>query len=398
MTTFLSRSFQCKCVLLCGTCDLPARAMACCMHQYNGKYSCIKCEQPGESLKVGQRGRVQVFLPVSADELDKLKAPSRTDEDVKQCAKTSLENGMTEPVKGIKGPSYLSEIPAYSFVHGTSIDYMHCILLGISKSLLNLWFSSDFKTEPFSLIGVSQLVNDRLLSVKPPNNITRLPRSIEDRQHWKASEHRNWLLFYAVPVLKGLLPEECLEHLQCLSTGLFLLLKDSISHAEIDLAEKLFCHFYLMFSHIYGSRWVTLNTHQIIHFPDNVRDMGPLWCFSCFPFENANGDLLQLYNGTQFVDRQILDALSIMQRLPVLQQSVFRKGSPAYDLAKQICGKPDYEQDVCIGPNIYKVGGSKTVELSSEELDAVTKSLGYRPTRVVRFGYFKISLKPVVFS
>ena len=51
----------CKAVLLCGTADLPARRLLCNHVQYNGAFSCWKCEHEGESATV-KRGHARIFL------------------------------------------------------------------------------------------------------------------------------------------------------------------------------------------------------------------------------------------------------------------------------------------------------------------------------------------------
>lgn len=90
---------------------------------------------------------------------------------------------------------------------------MHCVLEGVIKSLLKLWYSSSLETEPFNVSDRVQGVDKRLSQIKPPNDITRCPRKIENEmQHWKASEFRSFLLFYGPIVLRGILPEEHYTH------------------------------------------------------------------------------------------------------------------------------------------------------------------------------------------
>ena len=50
---------------------------------------------------------------------------------------------------------------------------------------------------------------------------------------------------------------------------------------------------------------MTINVHSLLHVCDNVRNLGPLWCNSCFPFENMNGVLKLMFHGSQRVDRQV---------------------------------------------------------------------------------------------
>ena len=50
---------------------------------------------------------------------------------------------------------------------------------------------------------------------------------------------------------------------------------------------------------------MTINIHNLLHLPDTVKRLGPLWAHSCFPFENANGELLKLFHGSQAVEKQV---------------------------------------------------------------------------------------------
>ena len=79
-----------------------------------------------------------------------------------------------------------AQLSNFDVVDGVAVDYMHGILLGVCKQLLKLWLDSKFSSEDWycgSLIG---LIDERLLSIKPPNSITRVPRSLEHhRKYWK---------------------------------------------------------------------------------------------------------------------------------------------------------------------------------------------------------------------
>ena len=41
------------------------------------------------------------------------------------------------------------------------------------------------------------------------------------------------------------------------------------------------------------------NVHGLLHLPEVVTKLGPLWAHSCFPFEAANGKLLKMFHGSQ---------------------------------------------------------------------------------------------------
>ena len=160
-----------------------------------------------------------------------------------------------------------------------------------------------------------QEVDEGLSQIKPPNDIMRCPRKIENEmQYWKASEFRSFLLFYGPIVLDGILPQEHYTHfifLSILSRAIFILLGDSITYKELEHAERLLQHFCLMFSALYSEGKETINVHSLLHLADDVRNLGPLWTHSCFPFESYNGNLLKLFHGTQNVQLQIVSAVAI---------------------------------------------------------------------------------------
>ncbi|KAK0172792.1 hypothetical protein PV328_006066 [Microctonus aethiopoides] len=59
------------------------------------------------------------------------------------------------------------------------------------------------------------------------------------------------------------------------------------------------------FETIYGLRYCSINIHLLLHLPDDVELLGPLWVNSCFSFENINGQLIKKIQGTSNLDSQI---------------------------------------------------------------------------------------------
>lgn len=81
-------------------------------------------------------------------------------------------------------------------------------------------------------------LNERLLSIHPPHIFIRLPRRLEDRSDWKASEWRHWLLFYRLPCTVGLLPAPYRKHLRKLSEACAILLSTNLDHSLLSYAGK----------------------------------------------------------------------------------------------------------------------------------------------------------------
>ena len=83
--------------------------------------------------------------------------------------------------------------------------------------------------------------------------------------------------FYRPIVLRDILPDEHYTHFIFLSEAIFILLGESITLHELDHAEKLLQHFYMMFSALYRTEGKeTINVHSLLHLADDIRNLGPL--------------------------------------------------------------------------------------------------------------------------
>ena len=117
-----------RAILLCGTSDLPAKACVCNTMQFNVSFGCFKSLQPGCTVKVGQKGGHVHAFPFNRENLKGLR---RTHAEFLADAKA---------VRGVKGSCWFAGLQYY-MVKGTAVDYMHYVLEGVTKSLLNMWFS-----------------------------------------------------------------------------------------------------------------------------------------------------------------------------------------------------------------------------------------------------------------
>lgn len=182
--------FTCKLLTIAGTCDLPAKALVLNTVQFNGKFGCLKCEQPGQTVKTGEKGHVHAF-PFQPDNP---KGPSRTHNNFIEHAMVAYESDSI--IQGVKGPTYLGRLKTYDLVLSTGIDYIHCVLLGVMRTLMFLWFSTEFSRCDFCMARSVKEVDKRLNEIHPPF-YTRFPRSVfSHRMFFKASEYRSILLFF----------------------------------------------------------------------------------------------------------------------------------------------------------------------------------------------------------
>jgi len=345
------------------------------MIQFNGKYGCSHCLQSGKTLAVGLRDTVHVYPYIQDDPI----GPKHTAKQLDQHSHEAVAS--QKPVFGIKGPSWLSVIPDYNVIKGNVIDYMHCVLLGVTKMLLKLWFDSQHSKEMWYWGTKVHEADSKLLQIKPPLTITRTPRSIQEhRAYWKASEYRAWLLFYLIPVMLSILPQEYLAHHMLLVEAIYLLLQDAIDHTEIAKAELLIQHYCFKVQFYCGERFMTANLHHLLHLTQVVRDFGPLCSYSCFPYEGLNGQLLNYIKGMQHVETQILETVHISQSLSFIAQTHLHPGSEENHFCLHMTSvKHTSERETPIGENHSALGtitqvSSLSDPMHQQALLVITKS------------------------
>lgn len=218
-------------------------------------------------------------------------------------AETALNDD--SPHMGVKGPCASPKLMP-DFVVGSAIDQMHCVFSGVVKKLLSLWFDSSHKNELHSLADTADVINDRLIKIKPSSFVHRMPRSTEDLIHWKASELKNWFFYYSLPVMNGIMQREYLDNFSMLIAGIALLNSDSITNADVNRASNFLHMFVREFEILYGLKNCSINGHLIIHLSQSVLAFGPLRTNDCFRQEDLNGQYFNVIKGTRHIDSQIV--------------------------------------------------------------------------------------------
>ena len=188
-------------------------------------------------------------------------------------------------VQGIYGTSpraYTTDL-----VNSVPVDYMHCVLEGGTRWLMNSWLDSKHHVTPYCIGTHVQQIDRELLKQRPPSEFSRPPRSIQKHfKYWKASELRHWLLYYSLPLLMHHLPSLYWHHYALLVCAVHIMLSDSITRAQIDAAEQMLTDFYCLVPELYGESSCTHNM---------LRLWRPLWTHSAFGFENKNGCLKHIF-------------------------------------------------------------------------------------------------------
>ena len=131
----------------------------------------------------------------------------------------------------------------------------------------------------------------------------------------------------------NILPEEYIAHHMLLVEAVATLLQSSISRSMLRKTEGLIKHYCFKFSFYYSERYMTANLHHLLHLPEVVFNFGPLFTYSCFPFESQNGKLLKFVKGTQYVDLQIIESIALTQKLPQIAEEVLSLENEALALS-----------------------------------------------------------------
>ncbi|CAG2184717.1 unnamed protein product [Mytilus edulis] len=122
-----------------------------------------------------------------------------------KCGTDAMEKtGQNPHVKGVKGISILHAMDWFHIVNGIVPDYMHGVLLGVTKKMLGLMTSSSNSGESFFVKKNINKIDEMLMEMKPTDVITRLPRMLEEHFHsLKVSEFQILLLFISWTLWEG---------------------------------------------------------------------------------------------------------------------------------------------------------------------------------------------------
>jgi len=308
-----------KAIPLCAVLDSVARAPVLNMQTFHAFYGCTYCYQ--QQVRTAPRKRRFDMLAAPAAE----RTPESTYQDALSAyEKRDLPKPEDRAHKGVKGPSVLMGLLYFNLIWGFAIDYMHAVLLGIVKTHMKLIFEASRRkywsnvTERTAIDDIYKSIDERLLQIKPPTGITRVPRSISMWKCWKASEWRSWLLFYCIPCLDGLIKEKYIVHISLLSRAVSLLLQSSVTLDEVNEAHGLLMEYCRLFQKYFDVKDTIYNLHLLTHMKQSVLSHGPLWTANAFCYEGQNRHILQLFTSPKNVLFQIVRRFNLYSNMPSL--------------------------------------------------------------------------------
>lgn len=281
--------------LIMSSVDSVARPVLQEINQFNGKHGCSYCLVEGEILGPGT-GNTRIYPGTAAAPLRNIKQHLRD-------GKLAIETN--EAVNGVKGISLLSCIKTFDISQCFAYDYMHSCLLGVTKMFLDAWLDTTNHEEVWYLGRQIDAIDQILLNIEPPIEITRTPRSLHERAHWKAHEYKAFLLYYSFPCIISYMPEAVSKHWTYLIYAIYTFLKPDFSNEEFAKAERALHKFVAQVGDLYGRKFYRFNVHLLLHIPNSVKNFGALWATSNFPYESYNGLLSNMFFNSCGVPQQI---------------------------------------------------------------------------------------------
>ena len=184
---FHGHLFQVKLKYFCF--DAPVRAMLKSIKPHNGYNSSERCIVEGEY----KENRV-VFNDIGC--------ALRSDQDFSQ--------GKYQPLHQL-GKSVFVDY-GFPCVSGFVLDSMHLVMLGVVRCIL-LFLKEGPRICKLSQLQLNEISkNLEYLNGKLPSEFARQPRSLNELNHWKATEFKQFILYTGPVVLKGVVSNEVYTH------------------------------------------------------------------------------------------------------------------------------------------------------------------------------------------
>lgn len=103
--------------------------------------------------------------------------------------------------------------------------------------------------------------------------------------YWKAIEFRTFLL-YIGPLALRYIEKRYYNHFMLLHSAIRILASPIVCHSHNSTAKTLLITFVNQYKELYGYEYISHNVHNLIHLPDDVKNLGYLDEFSAFMYEN----------------------------------------------------------------------------------------------------------------
>lgn len=270
-----------RCALLCVACDLPAGRKVCGFLGHSAHLGCSRCFKRFSGT-VGT-------MNFSGFDREKwiYRSGLKHVEDARSLlnirTKTDLQKRESE--LGCRY-SVLLKLPYFDAPRMHIIDPMHNLFLGSAKHFLKSIIIGRNIIQDTSFT----LIQNRVNSLVVPPDIGRIPHKIiSGFSSFTADQWKNWVVYYSLVALRGLLPNDILECWRHFVLACRVLCCNQLTTEQIMLGDALLLHFCKRTERIFGWQYITPNMHMHCHLRSCIFDYGPLHAFRLTPLKDTTG-------------------------------------------------------------------------------------------------------------
>lgn len=187
------REYECKPYITHCVVDLPAKNKLQGIKLYCGHNACTYCLHPGipiRSRAVPERKYIRYVAQQTP-------SPYRDSIETVEIMRNIDTRKNRRTNQGVDSISCMVAFPHFDIIYSFPIDYMHESLLGVMRTLTNLWFSTKYATEKFHVrLSWQKIIIKRLKQYKP-FSLCGAARTIDELKQYKAKDFRkqqrkNW--------------------------------------------------------------------------------------------------------------------------------------------------------------------------------------------------------------
>jgi len=228
-------------------------------------------------------------------------------------------------------------------------DYMHLVLLGIMRKLLNTWCSGQPRRRRLSALNITR-ISDRLVRFRPcmPVEFQRKPRTLLDIRHYKATELRTVLCYTGPIAFRDILEDDVYDNFMLLSCAMRILLSTQLNTMYGAFAGQLLRAFVEHVKVLYGEQMLTYNMHGLIHIADQAAARDTLDDISSFPFENHLFQLKRMLRKNQKTLKQLVHRILERRAFPAAAKP---RDVPPVFLRPSNTDPPPFEYRDCLPYN-----------------------------------------------
>ena len=289
---------QIRCALLCVACDLPAGRKVCGFLGHSAHLGCSRCFKTFS----GAVGTMNYSGFDRENWTCRLGPRHAQDACSLLNIRTKTELKKSESDLGCRY-TVLLKLPYFDAPRMLIVDPMHNLFLGTAKHFLkSMLFGSNLIQETnFTLI------QDRVNSLVTPSDIGRIPyKIVSGFSSFTADQWKNWVVYYSLLALRGLLPNDILECWRHFVLACRVLCSKQIAAEQVMLGDALLLYFFKRTERIFGWKYITPNMHMHCHLRSCILDYGPLHGFWLYAFERYNGILGTMPNNNRSIEVQLM--------------------------------------------------------------------------------------------